>query len=98
MANLYKLPSVVKRNNRRSVQDIHLHQVLETNLDDPSNCWQPKDHSTLFMQGLRRYRGNQAVYDGVSSRFASIENQRRSRESVQSHLRSLSTHDRPSQG
>lgn len=33
VANLYKLPSVIKLNNRRSVQDLHLRDVLETNLE-----------------------------------------------------------------
>jgi hypothetical protein len=33
VANLYLLPSTVKLNNRRSMQDLRLRNVLETNLE-----------------------------------------------------------------
>ena len=36
-------------------KDQKLNILLEKNLEDPSNQWQPSDHSLDFMKGLRRY-------------------------------------------
>ena len=49
------LPSVLKQSYKNQRKDKNLQLKLESNLINPNNKWQPKDHSIKFMRHLRNY-------------------------------------------
>ena len=45
----------MKQLKKQQGKDKKLQRILEHNISDPSNKWQPNDHSAKFMLGLRKY-------------------------------------------